>query len=304
MSKLADTPHAVEMTARPGWRAYYTLTKPNVVLLLLLTALVGMCLATPDGLPLARVLAGLAGIGLLAASAAVCNHVLDQQIDRQMARTYHRPVASGSITPVQAVIFAGVLGTLGMAVLLVWVNPLTAWLTLASLVGYAGIYTLYLKRATPQNIVIGGLAGAAPPLLGWVAITGEVHAHALLLVLIVYTWTPPHFWALAVHRQKDYARAAIPMLPVTHGIAFTCTMILSYTVLLTLVCLLPYLVGMTSVVYLLASSVLNLMFVGYAWQLKVSDDPRWAMRTFRFSIVHLMLLFVALLVDHYVPVTL
>lgn len=304
MSKLADTSHAAGITARPGWRAYYTLTKPNVVLLLLLTALVGMCLATPDGLPLERVMAGLAGIGLLAASAAVCNHVLDQQIDRQMARTYHRPVASGSITPVQAVIFAGVLGTVGMAVLLVWVNPLTAWLTLASLVGYAGIYTLYLKRATPQNIVIGGLAGAAPPLLGWVAITGEVHAHALLLVLIVYTWTPPHFWALAVHRQKDYARAAIPMLPVTHGIGFTCTMVLSYTVLLTLVCLLPYLVGMTSMVYLLASSVLNLLFVGYAWQLKVSDDPRWAMRTFRFSIVHLMLLFVALLVDHYVPVTL
>jgi protoheme IX farnesyltransferase len=189
-------------------------------------------------------------------------------------------------------------------VLALFVNMLTAWLTLASLVGYAFIYTMYLKRATPQNIVIGGLAGAAPPLLGWTAVTGEIHAHALLLVLIIFTWTPPHFWALAIHREKDYAKAKVPMLPVTHGVSFTKTSVLLYTVLLGLVCLLPYLTGMSDLIYLIGSSVLNIGFLYYALKLKFDAQPQTAMKTFRFSIIHLMVLFVVLLLDHYIPLSL
>ncbi|AXR04974.1 heme o synthase [Salinimonas sediminis] len=306
MAKPVTLTHSTaQQSAGPAlWRQYYELTKPKVVMLLLLTALVGMCMATPNLVEARILIAGLFGIGLLASSAAVINHVVDRRIDSMMARTYNRPVAKGRIGITQALGFATVLGTLGYVCLSLWVNPLTALLTLGSLVGYAGIYTLFLKRATPQNIVIGGLAGAAPPLLGWTAVTGAVHPHALLLVLLVFTWTPPHFWALAIHRRREYANANIPMLPVTHGVAFTKTWVLGYTALLALVGFLPYLVGMSHLIYLLGSSVLNLMFIWYAWQLKFSNDERWAMKTFRFSIVHLMVLFVVLLIDHYLPVTL
>ncbi|MFQ3196383.1 MAG: protoheme IX farnesyltransferase [Paraglaciecola sp.] len=286
------------------WRDYYEMTKPKVVMLLLLTALVGMCLASDTWISWNILLAGLVGIGFLSSAAAVINHVVDSKIDSQMARTFNRPMPKGKVTPTRALIFAAVLTVVGYVVLELWVNRLTALLTLASLVGYAFIYTMYLKRATPQNIVIGGLAGAAPPLLGWVAVTNEVHAHALLLVLIIFIWTPPHFWALAIHRQKDYARAQVPMLPVTHGIEFTKTSILLYTLLLTVVCLLPYLIGMTGLIYLAGSTLLNGGFLYYAWKLKYASDEDTAMETFRFSIIHLMVLFVVLLVDHYARFTL
>ncbi len=292
-------------TSQPvSWRDYYELTKPKVVMLLLLTALVGMCLATESLVPANALIAGMAGIGMLASSAAVINHVVDHRIDGMMARTINRPVVKGKVSVSQALFFAAVLGLAGFALLWFFVNALTAMLTLASLVGYAVIYTMFLKRATPQNIVIGGLAGAAPPLLGWTAVTGEIHAHALLLVLIVFTWTPPHFWALAIHRQKDYARANVPMLPVTHGESFTKTSVLAYTVLLVLVCLLPYLTGMSHLIYLAGSLVLNAGFCLWACRLKFAAKPDTAMKTFRYSIYHLMLLFVVLLIDHYLPVTL
>lgn len=287
-----------------SWRDYYEMTKPKVVMLLLLTALVGMCLATQSWVAWDILVFGLAGIGMLASSAAVVNHVVDHQIDSQMARTFNRPVAKGRVSARRAMVFAGLLGVVGFVLLDVFVNRITAMLTLASLVGYAVVYTMFLKRATPQNIVIGGLAGAAPPLLGWTAVTGEIHAHALLLVLIIFTWTPPHFWALAIHREKDYARAKVPMLPVTHGVEFTKTSVLLYTVLLCLVCLLPYLTGMTNIIYLAGSSLLNAGFMYYAWKLKFAATPKTAMKTFTYSILHLMLLFVVLLIDHYVPVTL
>ncbi len=283
-----------------SWRDYYELTKPRVVMLLLLTALVGMCLATPTWVEPTILVAGMLGIGMLSSAAAVINHVVDHKIDSVMARTFNRPVARGKVSPQRALIFAFVLATLGFVLLAAYVNMLTAWLTLASLVGYAFIYTMYLKRATPQNIVIGGLAGAAPPLLGWTAVTGEIHAYGLLLVLIIFTWTPPHFWALAIHREKDYAKAEIPMLPNTHGIEFTKTCILLYTVLLCLVCALPYLIGMTGMIYLIGSTVLNAWFMYMAWKLKFKPQPSTAMDTFKFSILHLMLLFVVLLLDHYV----
>jgi protoheme IX farnesyltransferase len=279
---------------------YYELTKPKVVLLLLLTALVGMCLASDTWISWKILVAGLTGIGFLSSAAAVVNHVVDRKIDSKMARTFNRPVAKGKVTPQRALIFATVLTAVGYVILELWVNRLTALLTLAGLLGYAVVYTMYLKRATPQNIVIGGLAGAIPPLLGWTAVTGEIHAHALLLVLIVFTWTPPHFWALAIHREKDYAKAQVPMLPVTHGIEFTKTSILLYTVLLCVVCLLPYLIGMTGLIYLIGSTLLNAGFLYYAWKLKFTSTEQTAMQTFKFSIIHLMVLFVVLLVDHYV----
>ena len=278
---------------------YYELTKPKVVLLLLLTALVGMCLASDSWISWQILAAGLTGIGFLSSAAAVVNHVVDRKIDGKMARTSNRPVAKGKVTPQKALIFAAVLTIVGYAILELWVNRLTAVLTLAGLLGYAVVYTMYLKRATPQNIVIGGLAGAIPPLLGWTAVTGEILPHALLLVLIVFIWTPPHFWALAIHREKDYARAQVPMLPVTHGIEFTKTSILLYTVLLCVVCLLPYLVGMSGLIYLIGSTLLNAGFLYYAWKLKFTSTEQTAMQTFKFSIIHLMILFVVLLVDHY-----
>jgi heme o synthase len=281
------------------WRDYYQLTKPKVVALLVLTAWVGMMLAQP-GLPkFGLMIAATLGIGLLSAAAAAMNHIVDQRIDAQMARTYNRPVARGRLTTQQAVKFSLLLAGSGFLLLFIAVNPLTAWLTLASLFGYAVVYTMFLKRATPQNIVIGGLAGAMPPLLGWTAMTAEVHAHALLLVMIIFTWTPPHFWALAIHRRDDYAKVNMPMLPVTHGIEFTKSAIFLYTLVLFLVCLLPYLVGMTGAVYLIGSTVLNLGFIWYAWQLKFNAKPETAMATFKFSIWHLMVLFLVLLLDHY-----
>ncbi|KXI30163.1 heme o synthase [Paraglaciecola hydrolytica] len=278
---------------------YYEMTKPKVVMLLLLTALVGMCLASDTWISWQILVAGLTGIGFLSSAAAVINHVVDRRIDSQMARTFNRPVPKGKITPQKALIFAALLSVLGYIILELWVNRLTALLTLASLVGYAVIYTMYLKRATPQNIVIGGLAGAAPPLLGWTSVTGEINAQALLLVLIIFVWTPPHFWALAIHREKDYARAQVPMLPVTHGIDFTKTSILLYTILLLVVCLLPYLIGMAGLIYLVGSTLLNIGFLYYAWKLKFASTEDTAMQTFKFSIIHLMVLFVVLLLDHY-----
>ncbi|WP_166838418.1 heme o synthase [Rheinheimera pleomorphica] len=282
---------------------YLELTKPKVVALLVLTAWVGMMLAVP-GLPdLATVLVATVGIGLLSAAAAAMNHVVDQRIDAQMARTYSRPMAKGRINTRQASSFAFALALSGFVILYSLVNALTAWLTLASLFGYAVVYTMFLKRATPQNIVIGGLAGAMPPLLGWTAVTGDIHGHALLLVMIIFAWTPPHFWALAIHRRDDYAKVNMPMLPVTHGIEFTKSVICLYTVLLFIVCLMPYLVGMSGAIYLLGSALLNLRFMQYAWKLKFNPDAGTAMATFKFSIVHLMVLFLLLLVDHYFKVS-
>jgi protoheme IX farnesyltransferase len=284
-------------------RDYLELTKPKVVALLVLTAWVGMMLAVP-GLPdLTTLLAATLGIGLLSAAAAAINHVVDKRIDAQMARTYSRPVAKGRVSGAEATAFAFSLALIGFVLLYLTVNALTAWLTLASLFGYAVVYTMFLKRATPQNIVIGGLAGAMPPLLGWTAITGEIHSHALLLVMIIFAWTPPHFWALAIHRRDDYAKVNMPMLPVTHGIEFTKSVICLYTVLLFIVCLMPYLVGMSGAIYLAGSALLNLRFMQYAWKLKFNADAGTAMATFKFSIVHLMVLFLLLLVDHYFKVS-
>ncbi|MBM7037114.1 heme o synthase [Vibrio ulleungensis] len=283
-----------------NWRSYYQLTKPKVVMLMLVTALVGMCLAVPGALPPVKAVMGLIGIGLMAGSAAALNHLIDRRIDAIMARTHKRPLPSGQLNTARVFTFAVSIGVMGFIVLALWVNPLTAWLTFASLIAYAVIYTQYLKRATPQNIVIAGIAGAMPPLLGWTAVTNELHANAWLLVMIIFIWTPPHFWALAIHRRDDYAKANIPMLPVTHGIAYTKTSILLYTVLLSLICFLPYLVGMTGDLYLVGSSVLNGGFVYHAWKLKYAATEKSAMATFKFSIIHLLLLFVCLLVDHYV----
>ncbi|MCL5050114.1 MAG: heme o synthase [Firmicutes bacterium] len=289
----------VALTQRASWREYLELTKPRVVALLLLTALVGMALATPTWVAAEILIPAMLGIGLMASSAAAVNHLVDRHIDAKMARTLRRPLPTGALSPRKVLTFAMVIGILGYVILELFVNRITAVLTLASLVGYAVIYTMYLKRATPQNIVIGGLAGAAPPLLGWTAVTGEIHAFPLLLVMIVFTWTPPHFWALAVHRAKDYAKAEIPMLPVTHGIEFTKTCILLYTILLAAVCVLPYLVGMSGWLYLAGVSVLNLVFLGYAWKLKYRPEKLTAWKMFKFSIWHLMFLFILLLADHY-----
>lgn len=283
-----------------SWRDYLELTKPRVVALMILTSVIGMLLAT-SGLPSLGVLIwGNLGIAFLAGAAAVVNHVVDQKIDTVMARTRRRPVATGRVAPAEAVVFAALLASVGMVVLMWQVNHLTAWLTLASLVGYAGVYTLFLKRATPQNITIGGLAGAMPPLLGWTAVTGQVDGHALLLVLIIFAWTPPHFWALAIHRKEDYAKAGIPMLPVTHGNKFTELHILLYTLMLLAVSLLPFVTGMSGWIYLAGALALGLRFLNYAIRLLKGDDRRVALNTFKYSITYLMALFVVLLVDHYV----
>ena len=280
-------------------RAFWQLTKPRVVALLVLTAWVGMMLAS-EGLPhLALMAVASLGIAMVSGAAAAFNHVLDQKIDARMARTRLRPLPTGRLSNAQAVSFAFALAAAGFVLLLLAVNALTAWLTLAGLFGYAVVYTVFLKRATPQNIVIGGVAGALPPVLGWTAMTGTVGAEALVLMMIIFTWTPPHFWALAIHRVEDYRRAGLPMLPVTHGIEFTRTVVLLYTVLLLAVCLLPYLVGMSGLLYLAGSLVLNLQFLRHAWRLKFAPRADTAIRTFRFSITHLMLLFLLLLVDHY-----
>ncbi|WP_057830106.1 heme o synthase [Colwellia sp. TT2012] len=282
-----------------NWRAYYDITKPKVVALLVLTALVGMSLSVPGGLPWQVLLPAMLGIALLSSAAAAINHIVDERIDTIMGRTHNRPLPEGRISVTNAIVFAISIALLGFIILYSLVNPLTAFLTFSGLVGYSFVYTLYLKRATPQNITIGGLAGAIPPLLGWTAMTNEVAPNALLLVLIIFTWTPPHFWALAIHRKDDYAKVNIPMLPVTHGVSFTKTQILLYTILLFVVCLLPYLVGMSNWFYLIGACSLNLIFMGYAWQLKFHANEGTAMATFKFSIVHLMLLFIILLIDHY-----
>ena len=281
------------------WRDYLELTKPKVVALMILTSVIGMYLATPGWVPLDILFFGNLGIALCAGAAAVINHVVDRQIDTVMARTHNRPVATGRVEPLQAVIFAFIIGSLGMAMLFVLVNPLTAWLTFASLMGYAVVYTLILKRATPQNIVIGGLAGAAPPLLGWTAVTGQFEGHGLLLVLIIFAWTPPHFWALAIHRKEEYAKADVPMLPVTHGEAYTKLHILLYTIIMFVVTLLPFLTGMSGVIYLMGATILGARFLYWSIVLLRDSRPHAAIKTFRFSITYLMLLFVVLLVDHY-----
>ncbi|GGC67146.1 heme o synthase [Marinobacter halophilus] len=283
-----------------SWRDYLELTKPKVVALMILTSVIGMLLAAPGVPGWSVLLYGNLGIALLAGAAAVVNHVVDQKIDTIMARTRKRPVATGRIATLDAMLFATLLAAIGMFVLIWQVNELTAWLTLASLVGYAGVYTLFLKRATPQNIVIGGLAGAMPPLLGWTAVTGQIDGHALLLVLIIFAWTPPHFWALAIHRKEEYAKAGIPMLPVTHGNKYTELHILLYTLMLLAVSLLPFVTGMSGGIYLVGALVLGLRFLQYAIRLLKGDDRRVALNTFKYSITYLMVLFVVLLVDHFV----
>ena len=283
------------------WRDYYTLTKPGVVQLLVFTAIVGMFLATPGMVPWDILIAASVGIGLAAAAAAVVNQVLDQRIDAQMARTRNRPLPQGRIGERDALAFAMGLGLAGLVVLVVFVNALTAALTFLSLIGYAVVYTVYLKRATPQNIVIGGAAGAAPPVLGWVAVTNSVDPHALLLFLIIFTWTPPHFWALAIARRLDYERADIPMLPVTHGEALTKSFVIYYTVLLILVTVLPYITGMAGLFYLSGALLLGGGFMYYALKLKFGPGPDAPMTTFHYSISYLMALFSFLLIDHYIP---
>lgn len=285
------------------WRDYLELTKPRVVALMILTSVIGMLLAAPGMAPLDVLFWGNLGIALSAGSAATINHLVDRRIDTKMARTRNRPVAKGRVEPVQALIFAVILGGMGMAILVYYVNALTAWLTLASLLGYAVVYTLFLKRATPQNIVIGGLAGAAPPLLGWTAVTGEIHGHALLLVLIIFAWTPPHFWALAVHRKDEYAKADIPMLPVTHGVRYTKLHILLYTLIMIAVTLLPYVTRMSGILYLAGALLLGAGFLYWAVVLLLDKKPDAGMRTFKYSITYLMALFGIMLLDHYLIAT-
>jgi protoheme IX farnesyltransferase len=287
-----------------SWRDYYELGKPRVVMLIMFTAIAGMFLAAP-GLPPANALIfGTLGIALAASAAAAINHVLDRRFDEQMARTRNRPLPTGHVTERQALAYALVLAVVSMVLLWGCVNALTAVLTFCSLIGYAVIYTVWLKHATPQNIVIGGAAGAAPPVLGWTAVTGSVDPHSLLLFLIIFTWTPPHFWALAIARRDEYAKAGIPMLPVAYSSDFTRLHILLYTILLVIVTLLPYLTGMSGLIYLLAAVILGSLFLFRALQLKVRQDARLPMQTFGYSITYLALLFAALLIDHYVTIRL
>ena len=295
---LASTaPRVVSLGAK--LRQYYALTKPRVVQLIVFCAAIGMLLASP-GLPEWRpALFGVAGIWLVAAAAAAFNCLVEQHIDRRMARTAWRATATGELTPLQALVFSALLGVAGSAILWFAVNAITMWLTLATFVGYAVVYTLLLKPLTPQNIVIGGASGAMPPVLGWAAMRGDVGAEALILSLIIFVWTPPHFWALALYRAEDYRRAGLPMLPVTHGSEFTRLHVFLYTLVLFAATLLPFVAGLSGGIYLAAAIVLGTMFSGYAWRLWRSYSDALARRTFRFSIVHLTLLFAALLVDHY-----
>lgn len=290
-----------ELSAPAPWRDFLELTKPRVVALMLLCAAVGMALAGPGADALPAMAYGLLGIALVAGSAAAVNHIADAELDERMARTQHRPVATGRVSLAAGAAFAGALGLAGFSVLYVLVNPLTAWLNLASWVGYGLIYTLYLKRTTPQNIVIGGVFGAAPPLFGWTAVTGEVHAFPLLLVLIIFVWTPPHFWALALERKDEYATAGVPMLPVTHGEAHTRRQILYYTVALAALSLTPFMLGLSGVAYLVGAALLGGRFIYWAAAL-LKERPGAPMATFRYSIVYLMALFALLLVDfHLAP---
>ncbi|HSN17995.1 MAG TPA: heme o synthase [Gammaproteobacteria bacterium] len=287
------------ITSRPAWRDYLELGKPKVVSLIVFTAVVGMFLAVPGWPPLSKLLFGTLGIGLAASGAAAINHLMDRRIDALMYRTRHRPLPTGRLTEPQALAYALALTAASMLLLAGLVNPLTAVLTFCSLIGYAVIYTVFLKRRTPQNIVIGGAAGAAPPLLGWAAVTGHVAPGALLLFLIILVWTPPHFWALAIARREDYAKADVPMLPVTHGVAYTKVQVLIYTLLLAAIGVLPYAIHMSGLPYLMAALVLGGTYVGLAAWMLVSDDERVPMTLFRYSIWYLALLFAALLVDHY-----
>jgi len=286
-------------TQAPGWRDYLELCKPNVVALMILTSLIGMLLATDEFVSLQVLILGNLGIALCAGSAAAVNHIVDRRIDNQMARTHNRPIAQGRMAPRQAILFALITGVCGLLVLLLFINQITAWLTLASLIGYAFVYTMFLKRATPQNIVIGGLAGAAPPLLGWTAVTGEIHYNALLLVLIIYAWTPPHFWALAIHRKEEYATAEIPMLPVTHGEQYTKINIVLYTLLLIVITILPFLTGMFGWLYLTGALVLGMGFLYWSLVMLWGADDDSGMKTFKYSITYLMALFCIMLLDHY-----
>ena len=294
---------------KPGsWRttiaSYYELTKPNVVLTMVFTAWVGMLLAKPGTFPLNAFIFGTLGIALMSGAAAAVNHVVDRYVDAKMYRTKNRPLPTGNLSPANCFIFAFVIGLVGLLILLIFVNTLTAVLTTLSLIGYAFIYSLWLKRATPQNIVIGGLAGASPPLLGWTAVTNQIDAYALVLVLIIFVWTPPHFWALAIYRKEDYAKAGIPMLPVTHGNDFTRLQIIFYTVLLLLVSLLPFLVGGNGVMYMIGALFLGGVFLYHALMMWYTKSDAWATKTFVYSIVYLLLLFTFLLIDRYLPLLL
>jgi heme o synthase len=306
MSSVPEQPTLPDHPAlAPGlrrWRDYLELTKPKVSLLIVFTAIVGMVLASPGMVPLPALIFGTLGIALASGSAAAFNHVLDRRIDVHMGRTQGRPLPTGHLASGQAIAFASCLGVASMLVLWPTMGALTALLTAFSLIGYAVIYTLWLKRATPQNIVIGGAAGAAPPVLGWACVTHTVDPHALLLFLIVFTWTPPHFWALAIARRDDYAKVAIPMLPVTHGVEFTRLQMLLYSILLVVATILPVLSGMSGLIYLVATLALNARFLYFVIALYREHDarPELPMRTFRFSITYLMLLFAALILDHYV----
>lgn len=282
------------------WRECYQLCKPKVVALIVFTAIVGMMLSTDGFVPIDILIFGTLGIGLGAASGAAVNHYVDQRIDAIMERTKNRPLPQGQLTPRMALGFAVFIGVLSMLILYFLVNPLTALLTFISMVGYAIVYTMFLKRATPQNIVLGGAAGAAPPILGWAAVTGEVNYDALLLFLIIFVWTPPHFWALAIARKDEYAKVGIPMLPVTHGEAYTRLNILLYTILLVAITVVPYLTGMSGLIYLITAMILGGMFLNQAIQMmRHPQDPERAMQTFKFSITYLGFLFAALLIDHY-----
>lgn len=302
MAQLLTITKSAPVQMAELFKDYLAISKFKVVAMLVLTAWVGLALAPDVGRGIGVQFISLLGIGLLSAAAAVINHVVDSEIDSKMARTRHRPVAKGRLSKLHALTFATVIGISGFIMLMVWANPQTAVLTLFALVGYAFIYTSYLKRATPQNIVIGGLAGAMPPLLGWVSETGQMAAAPWLLVMIIFTWTPPHFWALAIARKSDYERAKIPMLPVTHGIDFCKTCVIAYSILLALVCVLPYLIGMSGLIYLVVSSLLNGVFIYKAVKLKVAPKDNTAMDLFRFSIIHLMVLFVALFVDKWLVI--
>lgn len=282
-----------------NWRDYYEMCKPRVVMLMILTSMVGMFLAVPGMVPWDILILGNVGIALVAASGAVVNHLIDRKVDAVMRRTVNRPMPQGRVDPAQAAWFAASIGVAGMLIMLIWVNALSAWLTLASFIGYAFIYTGYLKRATPQNIVIGGLSGAMPPLLGWAAVSGSIEPGALILVLIIFAWTPPHFWALAIYRKDEYAKTGIPMLPVTHGEHLTKIHIILYTIIMILVSVLPYLIGMSGPLYLLAALVLGFGFLYWTLLLMFKPKQSTAMDTFRYSIVYLMVLFPVLLADHY-----
>jgi protoheme IX farnesyltransferase len=301
MSKVQTYPDQSFITS---WSEYLDCCKLKVVALIAFTALVGMLLSVDGMVPLDKAFWGLLGISLAAAAGAALNHVIDEDIDQRMERTRNRPVAQGNLKPVNVVIFALVLALISSLILYVFVNTLTMMLTLASMVGYAVIYTMFLKRSTPQNIVIGGAAGAAPPVLGWTSITGELHSEALLLFLIIFVWTPPHFWALAIKRQKEYAKANVPMLPVTHGIAFTKLHVVLYTILLIIVTLMPFIVFMSGTIYLAGAIALGTGFAYYAWKLYTTEGDAFAMKTFSYSIFYLTALFAFLLVDHYIRILL